>query len=221
MHIQSCLYDGRLSHFPNYLTQLEMESNGKSVKRTGESVNYRTCPILWGDIGSNAQHAFYQLLHQGTQRVSCDFITPIHRYNDTQIINNSLVYQHKLSLANCLAQSQVLAFGNAALPHGVANAADDLAKFKKYRGNQPSTTLLLGDLNPKTLGALIALYEHKVYVMSVLWQINPFDQWGVEVGKVMANRVYDELISKTNTDCFDHSTNTLLSVIKQSRIINE
>lgn len=214
-------YDGRLSHFPNYLTQLEMESNGKSVKRTGESVNYRTCPILWGDIGSNAQHAFYQLLHQGTQRVSCDFITPIHRYNDTQIINNSLVYQHKLSLANCLAQSQVLAFGNAALPHGVANAADDLAKFKKYRGNQPSTTLLLGDLNPKTLGALIALYEHKVYVMSVLWQINPFDQWGVEVGKVMANRVYDELISKTNTDCFDHSTNTLLSVIKQSRIINE
>lgn len=214
-------YDGRLSHFPNYLTQLEMESNGKSVKRTGESVNYRTCPILWGDIGSNAQHAFYQLLHQGTQRVSCDFITPIHRYNDTQIVNNSLVYQHKLSLANCLAQSQVLAFGNAALPHGMANVADDLAKFKKYRGNQPSTTLLLGDLNPKTLGALIALYEHKVYVMSVLWQINPFDQWGVEVGKVMANRVYDELISKTNTDCFDHSTNTLLSVIKQSRIINE
>ena len=214
-------YDGRLSHFPNYLTQLEMESNGKSVKRTGESVNYRTCPILWGDIGSNAQHAFYQLLHQGTQRVSCDFITPIHRYNDTQIVNHSLVDQHKLSLANCLAQSQVLAFGNAALPHGVANAADDLAKFKKYRGNQPSTTLLLGDLNPKTLGALIALYEHKVYVMSVLWQINPFDQWGVEVGKVMANRVYDELISKTNTDCFDHSTNTLLSVIKQSRTINE
>ena len=103
----------------------------------------------------------------------------------------------------------------------MANVADDLAKFKKYRGNQPSTTLLLGDLNPKTLGALIALYEHKVYVMSVLWQINPFDQWGVEVGKVMANRVYDELISKTNTDCFDHSTNTLLSVIKQSRIINE
>ena len=86
--------------------------------------------FLWGDIGSNAQHAFYQLLHQGTQRVSCDFITPIHRYNDTQIINNSLVYQHKLSLANCLAQSQVLAFGNAALPYGVANVADDLAKFK-------------------------------------------------------------------------------------------
>ena len=210
-------YDGRLEYFPNYLTQLEMESNGKSVKRCGESVDYGTCPILWGDIGSNAQHAFYQLLHQGTQRVSCDFITPIRRYNDAQVANAYLADQHKLSLANCLAQSQVLAFGNAALPSGMINSADDFAKFKEYRGNQPSTTLLLSDLNPKTLGALIALYEHKVYVMSVLWQINPFDQWGVEVGKVMANRVYDELSSVHDADQFDSSTNTLLSVIKRIR----
>lgn len=207
-------YDGRLEYFPNYLTQLEMESNGKSVKRCGESVDYGTCPILWGDIGSNAQHAFYQLLHQGTQRVSCDFITPIRRYNDAQVANAYLADQHKLSLANCLAQSQVLAFGNAALPSSMINSTDDFAKFKEYRGNQPSTTLLLSDLNPKTLGALIALYEHKVYVMSVLWQINPFDQWGVEVGKVMANRVYDELSSVHDADQFDSSTNTLLSVIK-------
>ena len=194
-----------------------MESNGKSVKRCGESVDYGTCPILWGDIGSNAQHAFYQLLHQGTQRVSCDFITPIRRYNDAQVANAYLADQHKLSLANCLAQSQVLAFGNAALPSSMTNSADDFAKFKEYRGNQPSTTLLLSDLNPKTLGALIALYEHKVYVMSVLWQINPFDQWGVEVGKVMANRVYDELSSVHDADQFDSSTNTLLSVIKRIR----
>lgn len=210
-------YDGRLEYFPNYLTQLEMESNGKSVKRCGESVDYGTCPILWGDIGSNAQHAFYQLLHQGTQRVSCDFITPIRRYNDAQVANAYLADQHKLSLANCLAQSQVLAFGNAALPSSMINSTDDFAKFKEYRGNQPSTTLLLSDLNPKTLGALIALYEHKVYVMSVLWQINPFDQWGVEVGKVMANRVYDELSSVHDVDQFDSSTNTLLSVIKRIR----
>ncbi|WP_049235647.1 glucose-6-phosphate isomerase [Moraxella canis] len=210
-------YDGRLEYFPNYLTQLEMESNGKSVKRCGESVDYGTCPILWGDIGSNAQHAFYQLLHQGTQRVSCDFITPIRRYNDAQVANAYLADQHKLSLANCLAQSQVLAFGNAALPSSMINSTDDFAKFKEYRGNQPSTTLLLSDLNPKTLGALIALYEHKVYVMSVLWQINPFDQWGVEVGKVMANRVYDELSSVHDADQFDSSTNTLLSVIKRIR----
>lgn len=210
-------YDGRLEYFPNYLTQLEMESNGKSVKRCGESVDYGTCPILWGDIGSNAQHAFYQLLHQGTQRVSCDFITPIRRYNDAQVANAYLADQHKLSLANCLAQSQVLAFGNAALPSSMINSTDDFAKFKEYRGDQPSTTLLLSDLNPKTLGALIALYEHKVYVMSVLWQINPFDQWGVEVGKVMANRVYDELSSVHDADQFDSSTNTLLSVIKRIR----
>lgn len=210
-------YDGRLEYFPNYLTQLEMESNGKSVKRCGESVDYGTCPILWGDIGSNAQHAFYQLLHQGTQRVSCDFITPIRRYNDAQVANAYLADQHKLSLANCLAQSQVLAFGNAALPSSMINSTDDFAKFKEYRGNQPSTTLLLSDLNPKTLGALIALYEHKVYVMSVLWQINPFDQWGVEVGKVMANRVYDELSNVHDADQFDSSTNTLLSVIKRAQ----
>ncbi|OAV00524.1 MULTISPECIES: glucose-6-phosphate isomerase [Moraxella] len=210
-------YDGRLEYFPNYLTQLEMESNGKSVKRCGESVDYGTCPILWGDIGSNAQHAFYQLLHQGTQRVSCDFITPIRRYNDAQVANAYLADQHKLSLANCLAQSQVLAFGNAALPSSMINSTDDFAKFKEYRGNQPSTTMLLSDLNPKTLGALIALYEHKVYVMSVLWQINPFDQWGVEVGKVMANRVYDELSNVHDADQFDSSTNTLLSVIKRAQ----
>lgn len=199
-------YDGRLSHFPNYLTQLEMESNGKSVNRVGKQVEYATCPILWGDIGSNAQHAFYQLLHQGTQRVSCDFIAPIRRYHDSQSPNAHLSDQHKLSLANCLAQSQVLAFGNKAL-----GSADD-SVFKRYRGNQPSTTLLLDSLTPKTLGALIALYEHKVYVMSVIWGINPFDQWGVEVGKVMANSVY-EALNVGNDTGFDASTNALLSKI--------
>ena len=207
-------YDGRLSFFPNYLTQLEMESNGKSVTRDGKTVGYATCPVLWGDIGSNAQHAFYQLLHQGTQRVSCDFITPIYRYNDKQKYNQYLADQHKLSLSNCLAQSQVLAFGNYALPSELVQKDDKFSHFKQYRGNQPSTTLLLTDLSPKTLGSLIALYEHKVYVMSVIWQINPFDQWGVEVGKVMANRVYDELQVIDLTEKFDSSTNELLSVIK-------
>lgn len=207
-------YDGRLSFFPNYLTQLEMESNGKSVTRKGVAVDYNTCPILWGDIGSNAQHAFYQLLHQGTQRVSCDFITPIHRYDGSQIYNSSLANQHKLSLSNCLAQSQVMAFGNQALPDELKNKRDEFSHFKQYRGNQPSTTLLLNSLSPKTLGSLIALYEHKVYVMSVIWQINPFDQWGVEVGKVMANSVYDELQTTDFTDKFDSSTNQLLAVIK-------
>ncbi|ELA09297.1 glucose-6-phosphate isomerase [Moraxella macacae 0408225] len=215
IHAHSVLpYDGRLSFFPNYLTQLEMESNGKSVNREGLAVGYNTCPILWGDIGSNAQHAFYQLLHQGTQRVSCDFITPIYRYNGAQIYNSSLANQHKLSLSNCLAQSQVMAFGNGALPDELKNKQDEFGKFKQYRGNQPSTTLLLNSLSPKTLGSLIALYEHKVYVMSVIWQINPFDQWGVEVGKVMANSVYNELQTTDFTNKFDSSTNALLGVIK-------
>lgn len=206
-------YDGRLSFFPNYLTQLEMESNGKSVNRQGEPVSYATCPILWGDIGSNAQHAFYQLLHQGTQHVSCDFIAPIRRYADSQQINPNLMVQHELSLANCLAQSQVLAFGNAALQQ--QDRAVD--KFKHYRGNQPSTTLLLKQLSPKTLGALIALYEHKVFVMSVIWQINPFDQWGVEVGKVMANSVFAVLNDAQQSAKFDSSTNALLATIQQLR----
>lgn len=200
-------YDGRLSYLPNYLTQLEMESNGKSVADDGRMVDYATCPILWGDIGSNAQHAFYQLLHQGTQRVSCDFIAPICRYDNKQQHDEYLKQQHKLSLANCLAQSQVLAFGNGAL--GDVGECDE---FKRYRGNQPSNTLLLDSLNPWTLGALIALYEHKVYVMSVLWAINPFDQWGVEIGKVMANNVFEALDAKQATG-FDGSTNALLSQI--------
>lgn len=210
-------YDGRLFYLPNYLTQLEMESNGKSVAHTGEQVGYSTCPILWGDIGSNAQHAFYQLLHQGTQRVSCDFITPIRRYDNQQNRHdNFLEEQHRLSQANCLAQSQVLAFGNGALGSD-GDKADKFAKFKQYRGNQPSTTLLLDSLTPRTLGSLIALYEHKVYVMSVIWNINPFDQWGVEVGKVMANSVYHALETK-QTQGFDGSTNGLLARILQVKM---
>ena len=192
-----------------------MESNGKSVNRQGEAVTYSTCPILWGDIGSNAQHAFYQLLHQGTQAVSCDFIAPIKRYADAQTINKNLLEQHGLSLANCLAQSQVLAFGNAA----IKDSNNGMDKFKHYRGNQPSTPILLKQLTPRKLGSLIALYEHKVFVMSVIWQINPFDQWGVEVGKVMANAVFDALVSTQElspqqAQPFDSSTNQLLNTIK-------
>lgn len=212
-------YDGRLAFFPNYLTQLEMESNGKSVNRQGQMVGYDTCPILWGDIGSNAQHAFYQLLHQGTQKVSCDFIAPIRRYTDAQQPNTNLIEQHRLSLANCLAQSQVLAFGNQALQQS-AIIADEQQNFKQYRGDQPSTTLLLDSLSPKTLGSLIALYEHKVFVMSVIWQINPFDQWGVEVGKVMASSVFAALNDPQMPAKFDSSTNALLTIIQHQQSIN-
>lgn len=181
-------YDGRLKYFPSYLTQLEMESNGKSVTSEGQSVPYATCPILWGEIGSNAQHAFYQLLHQGTQKVSCDFIACVKYYQDSEA--GELKYQHALSLANCLAQSRVLAFGNDALAPKPEQPVSELDKFKRYRGNQPSTTILLDELTPRSFGSLIALYEHKVFVMASIWDINPFDQWGVEMGKQVANEVF-------------------------------
>ncbi|WP_339651648.1 glucose-6-phosphate isomerase [Halopseudomonas pelagia] len=176
-------YDGRLKELPNYFEQLEMESNGKSVNRSGEPVDYATCPIVWGNVGPNAQHAFYQLLHQGTEAVTCDFIVPARRYLEAQHDEAApeLVAQHELALANCLAQSRLLALGDAAV-----EGAEALPPNKRYRGNQPSSTLLLNELTPYSLGALIALYEHKVFVQSVIWDINPFDQWGVEMGKKIA-----------------------------------
>lgn len=200
-------YDGRLKFFPAYLTQLEMESNGKSVSRAGEALDYRTCPVLWGDVGPNAQHAFYQLLHQGTQAVSSDFIAPVRRY-DAHRQTQDLQVQHQLALANCLAQSRVLMMGDACVDN-----ADAAPGFRRYRGNQPSTTLLLDELNPWTLGALVALYEHKVYVMSVIWDINPFDQWGVELGKQIADKTYLALQVGQAAD-FDGSTAALLAHIQ-------
>ena len=176
-------YDGRLEYFAAYLEQLEMESNGKSVTRQGQPVSYSTCPVLWGQLGPNAQHAFYQLLHQGTQPVVCDFIAPLKRYDEVEDpdTRHHLKAQHRLALANCFAQSRVLMLGDDAID-------DDgpRPEHKRYRGNQPSTTVLLDQLTPTTLGALIALYEHKVFVQAVIWDINPFDQWGVELGKQIA-----------------------------------
>ncbi|NRD70187.1 glucose-6-phosphate isomerase [Psychrobacter okhotskensis] len=206
-------YDGRLSYLPSYLTQLEMESNGKSVTQHGDHIDYDTCPILWGEIGSNAQHAFYQLLHQGTQQVSCDFIACVRRYSG-QSQNAPLQQQHELSLANCLAQSRVLAFGNAALQESEVQVASAAEKYKYYRGNQPSTTLLIDELTPHSLGALVALYEHKVYVMASIWDINPFDQWGVEMGKQMAESVHQAMQKETEGQ-FDTSTDQLLQHIRQ------
>lgn len=206
-------YDGRLSYLPSYLTQLEMESNGKSVTQHGGHIDYDTCPILWGEIGSNAQHAFYQLLHQGTQQVSCDFIACVRRYSG-EVQNASLQQQHELSLANCLAQSRVLALGNNAIAEIDGQVACDADKYKYYRGNQPSTTLLIDELTPHSLGELIALYEHKVYVMASIWDINPFDQWGVEMGKQMAESVHGAMQHDSN-EHFDASTNQLLQHIQQ------
>ncbi len=183
-------YDGRLKYFPSYLEQLEMESNGKSVTSSGQPLNYATCPVLWGEIGANAQHAFYQLLHQGTQAVASDFIIAASRYESMKNSAHyeSLLNQHELNIANCLAQSRVLALGNAAV-----EPTDN--PFRHYPGNQPSSTLVLNQLNARSLGGLIALYEHKVYAQACLWGINPFDQWGVELGKQVAKQLQPHLNS--------------------------
>jgi len=208
-------YDGRLKYFAAYLQQLEMESNGKSVQRGGQKVELDTCPIVWGEVGPNAQHAFYQLLHQGTQAVSCDFIAPVQRYNSdhfTYVENaEALIEQHHLALSNCLAQSRLLAFGNEALD---AKELGNLPIYKQYEGNQPSSTLLLKELNPYSLGMLIALYEHKVFVQSVIWNINPFDQWGVEKGKQIADQLLPILNGVQNDlSALDASTRGLIKIL--------
>ena len=179
-------YDGRLKSLAAYLQQLEMESNGKSVGLDGRSINHATCPILWGDVGPNAQHAFYQLLHQGGHTVSADFVAVADRaVSAFEHVNTALNDQEALTLANCLAQSQLFALGDDAIPPALRGYM-----AQGYRGNQPNSVILLKSLDAWSIGALLALYEHKVFVQSVLWNINPFDQPGVELGKQLANSLY-------------------------------
>ena len=169
-------YDDHLARFPAYLQQLEMESNGKSVRRSGEPVECATCPVIWGEPGSNAQHSFYQLLHQGTERVSIDFLLAARSAVGRQD-------QQDLAAANCLAQSWALAEGDPAGPAP--------SPHRRYPANRPSSLLVFDRLDPKTLGALTALYEHKVYVQGAIWDVNSFDQWGVELGKKLASATID------------------------------
>jgi glucose-6-phosphate isomerase len=183
-------YDRRLHRFPAYLQQLEMESNGKRVTRGGREVEYDTGAVLWGEPGSNAQHSFFQLLHQGTQSVALDFLAPVRSSSGWQD-------QQDLALANCLAQAQAFMAGQSAtevrkqlVAAGVNKAQiKELVPHKVHPGNRPSCLLLFQRLDPTTLGKLVALYEHKVYVQSVIWDVNPFDQWGVELGKKLADKL--------------------------------
>jgi glucose-6-phosphate isomerase len=192
-------YDQRLHRLPAYLQQLDMESNGKCVTRDGEPVEWDTGPVLWGEPGSNAQHSFFQLLHQGTARVALDFIAPVNASSEYQ-------GQQNLALANCFGQAQAFALGysadevHAELTARGMNAAtiDRLKSHKIHPGNRPSSLLLFPRLGPKTLGKLIALYEHKVFVQGVIWGINSFDQWGVELGKKLADSLVPSLEKPEN-----------------------
>jgi glucose-6-phosphate isomerase len=197
-------YDQYLKRLPAYLQQLTMESNGKAVRLDGSAVEYQTGAIFWGEPGTNGQHSFYQLIHQGTQLVPCDFI------GFKQSLN-PLGEHHPILLANMLAQGEALAFGKTAAQLEAEGVKAELVPHRTFPGNRPSSTILAERLTPATLGALVALYEHSVYVQGVIWGINPFDQWGVELGKVLAARIVPELASASEpTLRHDSSTNNLI-----------
>ncbi|MEO7937600.1 MAG: glucose-6-phosphate isomerase [Burkholderiaceae bacterium] len=206
-------YDQYLKRFPAYLQQLTMESNGKHVNQAGEPVDVQTAPVLWGEPGTNGQHSFYQLLHQGTRLVPCDFIGFCESLNP-------LGQQHDLLMANLFAQSEALAFGKTAAEVAAEGTAAALVPHRVFEGNRPSNTILAQRLTPATLGALIALYEHSVFTQGVIWGIDSFDQWGVELGKVLAQRVLGELAAGNDTQtALDHdsSTNTLIARYRRLR----
>jgi glucose-6-phosphate isomerase len=204
-------YDQYLKRLPAYLQQLTMESNGKSVTLGGQRVNYQTSPIYWGEPGTNGQHSFYQLIHQGTRLVACDFL------GFCQSVN-PLRRHHDLLMANVFAQAEALAFGKTADEVRSEGTAESLVAHRTFEGNRPSNTLLLDRLTPAALGKLIALYEHSVFVQGAIWDVNSFDQWGVELGKVLANRIAPELESKEDPKLsHDSSTNALIRRYRQRK----
>jgi glucose-6-phosphate isomerase len=204
-------YDQYLKRFPAYLQQLTMESNGKHVMLDGAQVTRQTGPVYWGEPGTNGQHSFYQLIHQGTRLVPCDFIAfakPL----------NPLGRHHDILMANVFAQTEALAFGKTLEEVKAEGTPDWLAPHRVCEGNRPSNTILAERLTPETLGKLVALYEHYVFAQGVIWNINSFDQWGVELGKVLAQRIIPELESEAEPDlAHDSSTNSLIRRYRKLR----
>ncbi|MGB7452548.1 MAG: glucose-6-phosphate isomerase, partial [Lysobacterales bacterium] len=211
-------YDQYMMYFPMYFQQGDMESNGKSVTRQGEAVDYQTGPVIWGQPGTNGQHAFYQLIHQGTKLIPCDFLAPAQSQNP---IGN----HHSLLLANFCAQPEALMKGKTATEvrgelesHAYTGKnLELLVAAKTFSGNRPSNSFLFRKLTPETLGSLVALYEHKIFTQGVIWDINSFDQWGVELGKVLASAIGPELESETEVTSHDASTNGLINAFKRLR----
>lgn len=203
-------YDQRLARFPAYLQQLEMESNGKSVTRDGDPVEVATAPVVWGEPGTNGQHAFFQMLHQGSTTVPCDFLgvlTPAHGLGE----------HHDLLMANLFAQTQALAFGKTSDEVAADGVPDELVPHRTFAGDRPSTTILLPELTPYTLGQLVALYEHKVFTQGWIWDINSFDQYGVELGKILATRIHADLTSDQPDGSHDSSTAALIARYRTTR----
>jgi glucose-6-phosphate isomerase len=204
-------YDQYLGRLPSYLQQLDMESDGKHVDLEGNTVNYQTGPIIWGQPGTNGQHAFYQLIHQGTKLIPADFIGFNHSLNP-------IGRHHDLLMANFFAQTEALAFGKTSQEVEADGVPAFQVPHRTFEGNHPTNTILLERLTPNTLGKIIALYEHKVFVQGTIWNINSFDQWGVELGKVLANRIIPELESAEAPKLsHDNSTNTLIQRYRAAR----
>jgi glucose-6-phosphate isomerase len=211
-------YDQYLHRLPAYLQQADLESNGKYVTRDGARVDYATGPILFGEPGTNGQHSFYQLIHQSTRLVPCDFIAPARSHNP-------IGEHHPILLSNFFAQTEALMKGKTDAEvraelkaQGLSGAAlEALAPHKVFDGNRPTNSILVPEITPHTLGALIALYEHKIFVQGVIWQINSFDQWGVELGKQLAKAILPELTSSGAVTGHDASTNGLINAYKQMK----
>jgi glucose-6-phosphate isomerase len=211
-------YDQYLHRFPAYFQQGNMESNGKSIDRNGEPVTYATGPIIWGEPGTNGQHAFYQLIHQGTILIPCDFIA-------TAQSHNPIGDHHQKLISNFFAQTEALMNGKTEkeveeeLLNSGKNAEEvaRLTPFKIFSGNKPTNSILMKKLTPKSLGELIAIYEHKIFVQGVIWNIFSFDQWGVELGKQLANKILPELENNTPVSSHDSSTNSLINAYKAMR----
>jgi glucose-6-phosphate isomerase len=204
-------YSHWLARFPDYLQQLDMESNGKRVRRDGAPVDYSTGPVVWGTPGTNGQHAYFQLLHQGTELVPADFIGFVHPAVEVED-------QHDLLMANLFAQTEALAFGKTTDEAAAEGSAPELAPHRTFPGNRPTTTILADRLDPRTLGQLVALYEHSVFTQGAIWAIDSFDQWGVELGKVLAGRIAPELGAADEPDLrHDSSTTALIRRYREAR----
>ncbi len=209
-------YDQYMHRFAAYFQQGDMESNGKHVDRNGDEVNYQTGPVIWGEPGTNGQHAFYQLIHQGTKLIPCDFIAPAKSHNP-------LGEHHKMLLSNFFAQTEALMNGKdeeevlGEMRDNSQEERDKIAPFKVFEGNRPTNSILVKLITPRTLGSLIAMYEHKIFVQGIIWNIFSFDQWGVELGKQLAGKILPELQENNEVNSHDSSTNGLINLYKEWR----
>jgi glucose-6-phosphate isomerase len=211
-------YDQYMHRFPAYFQQGDMESNGKYVDRNGRKINYQTGPIIWGEPGTNGQHAFYQLIHQGTKLIPCDFLAPAISHND-------FGDHHEKLLSNFFAQTEALMNGKTEKPvveelqkEGKTDQEiEKLKHFKIFEGNKPTNSILFKKLTPEVLGGLIAMYEHKIFVQGIIWNIFSFDQWGVELGKQLAKKILPELKNDQQISSHDPSTNNLINTFKKMR----